>query len=44
VHAIPIPEGAVPPDATVPAIAAVLDVLPTVNRQEASSVTPNRRG
>jgi HAD superfamily hydrolase (TIGR01509 family) len=28
IHAIPIPDGAVPPDATVPSITAVLDVLP----------------
>jgi putative hydrolase of the HAD superfamily len=42
VHAIPIPDGAVPPDAVVPTIAGVLAVLPTVGRQEASSITPKR--
>jgi HAD superfamily hydrolase (TIGR01549 family) len=42
VHAIPIPDGAAPPDATVAAIADVLAVLPTIGRQEASSTTPNR--
>jgi HAD superfamily hydrolase (TIGR01549 family) len=42
VHAIPIPDGAVPPDAVVPTIAGVLAALPTVGRQEASSITPKR--
>jgi putative hydrolase of the HAD superfamily len=33
VHAIPLPEGAVPPDATVDSIAEVLDVLPLAAAQ-----------
>jgi HAD superfamily hydrolase (TIGR01662 family) len=42
VHAIPIPDGAVPPDAVVPAIAAVLPVLPLARRDEAALASPNR--
>ncbi len=41
VHAIPIPLGAVPPDATVATIADVLDVLPLAARQEAPGAIPN---
>jgi HAD superfamily hydrolase (TIGR01662 family) len=41
VHAIPIPEGAVPPDAIVPSIGDVLAVLPLA-KQEASAGAPNR--
>jgi HAD superfamily hydrolase (TIGR01662 family) len=37
----PLPPGAVPPDATVTTIGAVLDVLPLGRRQEASTATPN---
>ena len=42
VHAIPLPEGATPPDATVAALADVLAVLPTIGRQEAPMLAPNR--
>jgi hypothetical protein len=41
VHAIPIPDGAVPPDAVVATIGDVLAVLP-LDRQEASVAAPNR--
>jgi putative hydrolase of the HAD superfamily len=41
IHAIPIPEGAVPPDAVVQAIGDVLAVLPLA-KQEASAGSPNR--
>jgi HAD superfamily hydrolase (TIGR01549 family) len=41
VHAIPIPDGAVPPDAVVGAIGDVLAVLPLA-KQEASTGAPNR--
>ena len=44
VHAIPIPDGAVAPDAIVADIADVLSVLPRVGRQEASAATPKRSG
>ena len=40
VHAIPLPEGAVPPDATVDTIAEVLAVLPTA-RHGALAAAPN---
>jgi HAD superfamily hydrolase (TIGR01662 family) len=41
VHAIPIPEGAVPPDAVVRSVADVLAALPLA-KQEASAGAPNR--
>jgi len=40
VHAIPLPEGAVPPDAVVKTIGEVLAVLP-IGKQEASAGAPN---
>ena len=41
VRGTPLPAGAVPPDATVTTIGAVLDVLPLAARQEASGIAPN---
>jgi HAD superfamily hydrolase (TIGR01549 family) len=42
VHAIPLPEGAVPPDAVVATIGEVLDVLPGFARQGATAGAPKR--
>jgi HAD superfamily hydrolase (TIGR01662 family) len=42
VHAIPIPDGAVPPDAIVPTIGDVLGVLPLARRDDAALASPNR--
>jgi putative hydrolase of the HAD superfamily len=42
VHAIPLPEGAVPPDVVVDTLAEVLDALPLAGRQEAYSEPPKR--
>ncbi len=41
VRGTPLPADAVPPDATVTSIGAVLDVLPLAGRQEAPVATPN---
>jgi putative hydrolase of the HAD superfamily len=42
VHAIPLPDGAVPPDAVVDAIGDVLAVLPVARQQGDPSGAPNR--
>ena len=44
VHAIPLPEGAVPPDAIVASLGGVLAVLPVARPQGSPSEAPNRLG
>lgn len=44
VHAIPLPLGATPPDATVASIADVLSVIPVTAAQGAAFVAPKRTG